>query len=85
MAGAIHDGPCPTTGIIKMSEITLLIRASIAMPACCVSGCSVMAMTDAAVTVAAIAVNVGANVVGATSDVVRAGVRVLTSDNNQKK
>jgi hypothetical protein len=49
------------------------------------SGCAVVAVADAVVTVAATAVSVGANVVGAAADVARAGVRVLTSNNDQKK
>jgi hypothetical protein len=59
--------------------------AMLALFACFLSGCAVVAVTDAAVTVAATAVNVGANVVGAAADVARAGVRVLTSNNDQKK
>lgn len=57
----------------------------LAMLTCSLNGCAVVAVTDAVVTVAATAVNVGANVVGAAADVARAGVRVLTSNNDQKK
>jgi hypothetical protein len=57
----------------------------LAMLTCSISGCAVVAVTDAVVTVAATAVRVGANVVGATADVARAGVRVLTGTNDQKK
>jgi hypothetical protein len=48
-------------------------------------GCAVVAVTDAAVAVAATAVKVGANVVGGTVDVARAGVRAVTNSNDSKK
>lgn len=57
----------------------------LALLTCSLSGCAVVAVTDATVAVAATAVNVGASVVGATVDVARAGVRVLTGTNDQKK
>lgn len=62
------------------------VAAGIAtMLACSISGCAVVAVTDAAVTVGATVVKLGANVVGAASDVVRGGVRVLTNSSDQKK
>ena len=61
------------------------IAAMLAISAFSVGGCAVVAVTDAAVSVAATTVKVGANVVGTASDVVRGGVRVLTNNNDQKK
>ena len=48
-------------------------------------GCAVVAVTDAAVSVAATAVKIGANVVGGAVDVARAGVRAVTSSDDTKK
>ena len=48
-------------------------------------GCAVVAVTDAAVSVAATAVKIGANVVGGAVDVARAGVRAVTSSDEAKK
>jgi len=48
-------------------------------------GCAVVAVTDAAVSVAATAVKIGANVVGGAVDVARAGVRAVTSSDEPKK
>ena len=48
-------------------------------------GCAVVAVTDAAVSVAATVVKVGANVVGGAVDVARAGVRAVTSSDEAKK
>lgn len=48
-------------------------------------GCSVMAVTDAAVTVAATTVKVGANIVGGAVDIARAGVHAVTNNDNQNK
>ena len=45
----------------------------------CLSGCSVLFVADAGVTVAANTVKLGANVVGAASDVARAGVSVASN------
>ena len=42
-------------------------------------------ITDAAVTVAATTVKAGANVVGATVDVARAGIRAVTPNDDTKK
>jgi len=49
------------------------------------AGCAVVAVVDAAVTVAATTVKVGAAVVGATADVAAAGVKVATASNDDKK
>ena len=48
-------------------------------------GCAVVAVTDAAVSVAATVVKVGANVVGGAVDVARAGVRAVTNSDETKK
>ncbi|MDB5808062.1 MAG: hypothetical protein JWN94_184 [Betaproteobacteria bacterium] len=48
------------------------------------SGCAVVAVTDAAVTVGATVVKAGASVVGATVDVARAGVRAVTGGDDKK-
>lgn len=48
-------------------------------------GCAVVAVTDAAVSVAATVVKVGANVVGGAVDVARAGVRAITPSDDAKR
>ena len=60
------------------------VVASVAMTAFS-GGCAVVAVTDAAVTVAATTVKAGANVVGATVDVARAGIRAVTPNDDTKK
>jgi len=52
---------------------------------CLSGGCAVVAVTDAAVTVAATTVKVGADVVGGAADVARAGVRAVTNNDDRKK
>jgi len=47
-------------------------------------GCAVVAVADAAVTVVATTVKVGATVVGTTVDVAAAGVRVVTGSSDEK-
>jgi hypothetical protein len=49
------------------------------------TGCAVVAVTDAAVSVAATAVKAGANVVGGAVDIARAGVRAATGSNESNK
>jgi hypothetical protein len=49
------------------------------------NGCAIAAVADAAVVVGATVVKVGANVVGATVDVARAGVRALTGSDDHNK
>ena len=48
-------------------------------------GCAVVAVSDAAVSVAATTVRVGANVLGGAVDVARAGVRAVTGSEEPKK
>jgi len=60
------------------------VVASVAMAGSS-GGCAVVAVTDAAATVAATTVKAGANVVGATVDVARAGVRAVTPRDDAKK
>lgn len=50
-----------------------------------VSGCSVVAVADAAVTVVATTVKVGATVVGTTVDVAAAGVKAFAGSDDEKK
>ena len=69
--------------IIKRKTIAVTIIA--ALLACLMNGCAVIAVTDAAVTVAATVVKVGAEAVGVAADVVGAGVRAVTPSNNQKQ
>jgi hypothetical protein len=61
------------------------IAVMLAISTLSIGGCAVVAVTDAAVTVASTAVKVGANVVGTASDIVRGGVHALTNNNDQKK
>ena len=56
-----------------------------ALLASSLSGCAVVAVTDAVVTVGATAVKVGASAVGAAVDVARAGVRVVTNSDDRGK
>ncbi|MBF0135838.1 MAG: hypothetical protein H7833_12850 [Magnetococcus sp. DMHC-1] len=51
------------------------------------SGCAVMAVTDAAVTVASTAVGAGAKVVGTTVDVATSGVKAIagSGDKDEEK
>ncbi len=49
-----------------------------------VSGCSVIAVADAAVTVVATTVKVGATVVGTTVDVAAAGVKAVLPDDESE-
>jgi hypothetical protein len=49
------------------------------------SGCMVIAVADAAVTVVATTVKVGAAVVGTTVDVAAAGVKAFAGSDNDKK
>jgi hypothetical protein len=48
------------------------------------SGCAVVAVTDAAVTVAADAVKIGADVVETTVDVAASGVKAVVGSNDRK-
>lgn len=58
--------------------------ALLALVAGLLNGCAVAAVADAAVVVGATAVRIGANVVGATVDVARAGVRAVTGGDDHK-
>jgi len=50
-----------------------------------ISGCAVVAVADAAVTVVATTVKVGAAVVGTTVDVAAAGVKAVAGSDEKKK
>ena len=54
------------------------------LPVLC-SGCAVVAVTDAAVSVVATTVKVGATVVGTTVDVAAAGVKAVAGSADEKK
>lgn len=62
-----------------MKALVLVLVASL------VEGCSVLAVADATVTVAATAVKAGAAVVGAAVDVTAAGVRAVTAPDAPEK
>lgn len=64
------------------SLFRLILPAALAI-AC--SGCMVFAVADAAVTVVATTVKVGAAVVGTTVDVAAAGVKAVTGSDKPKK
>ena len=49
------------------------------------SGCSVLAVADAAVSVVATGVSVGAAVVGTTVDVAATGVKAVVGSNDEEK
>ena len=70
--------------------LTRAIRAGrsaalLALAAGLLNGCAIAAVADAAVVVGATVVKVGANVVGATVDVARAGVRALPGSDDHNK
>jgi uncharacterized Tic20 family protein len=50
----------------------------------CLSGCSVIAVADAAVTVVATTVSVGATVVGTAVDVTAAGVKAVAGSDDEE-
>ena len=54
------------------------------MSALSLSGCAVVAVADAAVTVVATGVKVGATVVGTTVDVAAAGVRAVAGSDEEE-
>ncbi|CAN0358427.1 unnamed protein product, partial [Phaeothamnion confervicola] len=66
-----------------------LRRLHIAVPAALLAtltgGCAIATVADTAVTVVATTAKVGANVVGAASDVARAGVRAVANSFDQKR
>lgn len=63
-----------------------LLRLSLPAAFCiaCCSGCSVVAVADAAVTVVATTVKVGATVVETTVDVAAAGVKAVAGSDEEK-
>jgi len=70
----------------KAMKKSLIVASAIAL-GLTMSGCAVVAVADAAVTVVATTVKVGATVVGTTVDVAAAGVRAVagSSDDDEKK
>jgi hypothetical protein len=62
---------------LKSFSLLLLVPVLVALPAC-----SVVAVADAAVTVVATTVKVGATVVGTAVDVGAAGVKAATGSSN---
>ena len=71
--------------VLKMSNRTSRLAVTLVIAALLMNGCSVLAVADAAATVVATTVKVGANVVGAVSDAARAGVKAVTIANDEKK
>jgi len=65
---------------MRFSVVFLLLT----VPALC-SGCAVVAVADAAVTVVATTVKVGAKVIGTTVDVAAAGVSAVAGSSDDKK
>lgn len=57
----------------------------VAATALFLSGCAVVAVADAAVTVVATTVKIGAKTVGAAVDVTAAGVRAVTSSDEDEE
>lgn len=70
----------------KAMKKSLIIASTIAL-GLTMSGCAVVAVADAAVTVVATTVKVGATVIGTTVDVAAAGVKAVagSSDDDEKK
>ena len=50
----------------------------------CITGCSAIAVADAAVSVVATTVKVGATVIGTTADVAAAGVNAVVGSDDKK-
>ena len=67
---------------MRKTQLTLLLALSL-LPI--LEGCSVVAVADAAVTVVATGVKVGAAVVETTVDVAAAGVKAATGSGEEKK
>lgn len=69
----------------KVVEKVVIVASAIAL-LLSVGGCAVVAVADAAVTVVATTVKVGATVVGTTVDVAAAGVKAVagSSDDEEK-
>lgn len=69
----------------KLVEKVVIMASAIAL-ILSLSGCAVVAVADAAVTVVATTVKVGATVVGTTVDVAAAGVKAVagSSDDDDK-
>ena len=66
------------------SRVTWVRVVAVAFLIAMLSGCGVLAVADAAVSVTATAVNIGASAVGAAADVAGAGVRAVTGSGNKK-
>jgi hypothetical protein len=62
-----------------------MLAVAVSLAAGMTGGCALVAVTDAAVSVAATTVKVGANVVGATVDVARAGIHAVTRNDDERK
>ena len=62
-----------------------VLAVAVSLVAGMTGGCALVAVTDAAVSVAATTVQAGANVVGATVDVARAGIRAVTPGDSERK
>jgi hypothetical protein len=71
---------CPFHQMPIFLRLFLLVALSVAT-----SGCMVIAVADAAVTVVATTVKVGAAVVGTTVDVATAGVKAVAGSDDKKK
>lgn len=67
----------------KLPPSTLI--ALVLALACCLNGCAVVAVADAAVTVAATTVKVAATVVETAVDVTAAGVKAVTKKDDEPK
>ena len=61
-----------------------LILSGLSLQAC-LSGCSVLAVADAAVTVVSTTVSVGATVVGTAVDVTAAGVKAVAGTDDEEE
>ena len=68
--------------LLVFNRMRLFILAAISAMLC--SGCAAVAVADAAITVVATGVKVGATVVETTVDVAAAGVRAVSSDPQPK-
>ena len=67
--------------VLSLTRACLLLYL---LPVLC-SGCSVVAVADAAVTVVATTVKVGATVVGTTVDVAATGVKAVAGGSDEKQ
>jgi hypothetical protein len=84
---SVDPAICLTSRRFSSLQLWLIVRTIylILIAPFFLSGCSVIAVADAAVSVVATGVSVGATVVGTTVDVAATGVKALTGSGDEAK